>query len=100
DVDGAADRVAPEECSLGSSEDLDPVDVGQLEEGADSAGDIDAIDVEADARVDGGDKICLTHSANQHGGVGCRASRAGRFLIDEIRHDLRELIRAIDPAGR
>jgi hypothetical protein len=65
-VDRAADRILPVKRSLWATQHLDPADVDEAHQRAHGAGDIDAVEIEADAGFGPGDEVFLTYPANEH----------------------------------
>ncbi len=103
EAQGAADRVLAVERALRAAQHLDPLQVEQVELGASDAAVIDAVDIDADRRVEGLQRVRLTDAANEDvGGVGGaaalddvevrhRALQAGRVgRLDAVEAALRE----------
>ena len=76
---GSADSVLAEQRPLRPAEHLDPIDVEQFEHRARGSGQVDAVDVDADARILGDDEIGLTDAADEHlGEVAAAAAHCRR----------------------
>src|SRR5260370_4314125 len=94
DVDGPADRVPAEQCSLRTSQHFNALNVDEVEHRTNIAGDVDPIDVDSDARICKQREVELSHAAHEDG-VGVRISRLRRRRDRETRRrgrDLREVI--------
>ena len=65
DLHRAADRVLAEERALRSAQHLDALDVEQFEHRARRAGEVDVVDVDADARILGDDEVGLADAAEE-----------------------------------
>jgi hypothetical protein len=64
DADGPADGIAPEQRALRAVQDLDALDIEQILVRADGARVIDAVDVDADARIEVEGKVVLADTAD------------------------------------
>ncbi len=90
-LDGAADRVLAVERALRSAQHLDALDVEDVEQRALRPGDVDVVEIEADAGVDAPQRIGLADAAHE-GGQRRRLVAPG--IDREVRHaglDLRDI---------
>src|SRR5690606_23799574 len=82
DQDRAANRVATEQRALRSAQNLDARDIAEFQRPANRAPDIDFVDIDADARIDGGCGIELPDAADEHDGSRRVAGKlAGRLEL-------------------
>ncbi len=82
-LDGAADRVLAVQRALRAAQHLDPLDVEHVQQRALRAGDVDVVQVEADARIDAPERVGLADAAHE-GGEGRRLVAAG--VDRQVRH--------------
>ena len=68
DQHGTADGVPAEQGALGSAQHLHPVNVHEIDDVADGAGHIDAIDIQADPGVGHGREVSLANAADEDHG--------------------------------
>jgi hypothetical protein len=101
EVDGAADGVPPEQRALRPAQDLDLLQVGEVENLAASAGDIDAIDIEADAavRLHRAGVVALDAAKRQPRGGAVAVHRGAAHYV-EVGHRAGEIGRVQDSGVR
>src|ERR1039457_3056166 len=80
DADCAADGIATKQRTLWAAQYFYALDVEKLTVGADGSGEIDAIDVYTDRRIEVESKIVQTDSSNRSGQDGSGAGECGRCV--------------------
>ncbi len=63
--DSATSGVTAEQSALGSTEHLDPLDVDQVQHGADTAGVVNAVHIQPDTGIRRGNEVPLAHAAQE-----------------------------------
>ncbi len=96
DRDRPADGVAPEQGALRPFQDLNPVDIEHGGVGPHAAGQVDAVDIDADARVQVEGEVVLADAADigREHRVGTRERGAG--VQRHVRRDVAELGDVVD----
>jgi hypothetical protein len=79
DVDRATDRVLAEQRALRAAEHFDSFDIRQLEGAADRAGNVDAVQIHAHARIGRRDEVDLAHTAQEERRVA--AAMRARYVL-------------------
>src|SRR5271157_4666690 len=90
DADCAADGIATKQSTLWATQDFYALDVEKLSVGADGSGEIDAIEVYADRRVEVEREIVQTDSSNRSGQDGSGARECGRCVEVHAGYEVRE----------
>ena len=90
DADRAARGVAPEQRSLRSAQHLDALDIEQRQVVGILSAQIDVIDIGADRRVEGRNRLCIPQTTKK---ISVRRADAGVVDRDQIGHELPELQR-------
>jgi hypothetical protein len=94
-LDRAADRVAAVERALRPAQHLDPLDVVNVEHGRLRAVEEDVVEIEADARLEAGDRILLADAADEGGQRGVGAARGLQRDVGRGVGDVGEVDRAL-----
>jgi hypothetical protein len=81
-LDRAADRVAAVERALRAAQHLDPLDVVDFEHRRLGSVQVDVVEIEADARLEAGDRVLLADAADEGGE---RRVGAARRLEGDVR---------------
>ena len=91
--DGAADRVAAEKSALRSAQHFDRLQIEQVHDRADRAGDVHLIQVQADAGIGVQREVDLADAANEERAGGVVAGDRRAVVRDQVRRVHAEILR-------
>ncbi len=96
DGDRPADGVAAEQGALRALEDLDPVDVEHVGVRPDAAGEVDAVDIDPDARVEVEGEVVLADAADIGGQHRVRSGEGRAGVQSDVGRDVGQLGDIVD----